>query len=113
MKKEKIYISGPVTGTSDYVQKFQKMENFIKRSFSDLDVVNPVRIMSQMPDTTYKQYLKLSLQLLDDCDLLVLLNGSEESKGCLVEVAYAKALGKEVLYEDDLVNCLSRLFSHK
>lgn len=108
---KKVYLSGPVSGTKDYVDRFVKMEILIRRNFYDLDVVNPVRVMAQMPESDYKQYIKLSLQLLDDCDYICILNGAENSKGAQLEAAYAQCMGIEIIYEEDFRSCLNQLCS--
>ena len=50
----KIYISGPITGTADYIQRFAKAEDELtKQGFS---VINPSKVNAQMPDdTTYEE----------------------------------------------------------
>ena len=40
----RIYISGPITGTTDYKQRFEETEKKLKETFPDADIVNPVKI---------------------------------------------------------------------
>ena len=48
--KEKIYLSGPITGTDDYTERFQKAEKELTRS--GFSVVNPASVNSMLPEDT-------------------------------------------------------------
>lgn len=52
----KIYISGQITGTDDFMERFQKAENDLKEKGHI--VYNPAHANSFMPDeTTYEEYM--------------------------------------------------------
>lgn len=96
----KIYISGPITGTTDYVERFQKAEEFLKEQSPDADVINPAKVSANLPESTeYEDYMKLSLCLLEMCNCIYMMEGWDDSKGALLEFQYAKAMGQGILYE--------------
>lgn len=66
-------------------------------------VYNPAHANSFMPEwTTYEEYMKVSLMLLDFADTIYMLNGWEESKGANREYGYALGKGYQILMEDTL-----------
>ena len=94
---KRIYISGPITGTTDYLERFDQAEEDLKEEFGDKVVIfNPARVNNGMPEqATYEQYMTISFALMDMCDAIYLLNGWEDSKGCNREYGYA--LGKDMI----------------
>lgn len=95
----KVYISGPITGTENYMERFEKAEKELTdRGYS---VINPAKVNAQLPDdTTYGEYMKMSLTMLDMCDYIYMLAGWENSKGACLEYQYAKTLGKNIIFQD-------------
>lgn len=70
----RVYISGPITGTEDYMERFARAE---KRLIIDgYSVINPASVNSMMPsDTTYEEYMKMSITMLDMCEAICMLKG--------------------------------------
>lgn len=88
----KMYLSGPISGTADYMERFAKAERELKNE--EVIVVNPAKIFSHLPeDTTWEQYMELSLVMLKMCDAICLLEGWESSNGANLENAEAVKLG--------------------
>lgn len=83
-----IYISGAITGTADYMERFNKAEN--KLANQGYDVVNPARINANLPTIcTHEDYMKVCIAELSICDTIYLLKGYAYSEGALEELAYA------------------------
>ncbi len=88
----KIYLSGPISGTVDYMERFAEAERDLTNDGAI--VVNPAKILSYLPeDTTWEQYMELSLVMLKMCDAICLLEGWESSNGAALENAEAVKLG--------------------
>ena len=94
----KVYISGAITGTDDYMERFKAAEERLTRE--GMSVINPAHANSYMPeDTTYEEYMKVSFCLLEMCDAIYMLRGWEESRGANREYGYASAKGMIVMHE--------------
>jgi hypothetical protein len=102
MRKRKIYISGPISGTDDWKERFTRAEKELRVLYSaggeEIDVINPARI--EMPEgTTWQQYMDITLQMLRGCDEIYMLAGWRNSKGAQIERLYALGSGMEITHE--------------
>ena len=98
--KMRVYISGKITGTDDYIERFQEAEKRIN-DLIDVDVINPAKICSMIPKDafTHNEYMELCMLLLSKCDYIYLMKGWEESAGANMEYGYAVAADKIILKE--------------
>ena len=97
--KARIYLSGAITGCDDYIQHFEAAEKQL--TGEGFSVINPARILDQLPkDTTkYEEYMELSMNLLDMCDFICMLEGWEQSRGANREYGYALGMDKTIIKE--------------
>lgn len=96
-KKIRVYISGPITGTTDYMERFEAAE---KRLNGEYSVINPAKVNSNMPeDTTHEEYMNMSICMLSMCDAIFMLNGWEDSIGACEENIYALKNGIRIFRE--------------
>ena len=91
----KLYLSGAITGTDDYMDRFSMAEKSLEAEHT---IINPAKVNAQLPsDTDYEDYMKMSFCMLDMCDGIYLLQGWEKSCGSNRELGYAMAKGKIIL----------------
>jgi len=80
----KVYISGPMIGR-DYKNRFAMAEMELVQGGNV--AVNPARIAT--PHMTNEQYKEATQDLLDECDVILMLNGWQNIVECNVEMARA------------------------
>lgn len=97
---EVIYISGAISGTSDYMERFEKAEAFLRGK--GYKVINPAKVIRLLDDVLdYEDMMDIDMMLIDRADIIFMLNGWHESKRANRE--YGLAMGKEkiVIKEED------------
>lgn len=94
----KVYISGPITGTTDYMERFAQIERRLMRS--GYTVVNPAKVNAKLPaDTTHAEYMEMSFTMLDMCDAIFMMNGWQQSRGAGMEFDRAVRNGMTIGFE--------------
>ena len=94
----KIYISGAITGTDDYMERFAKAEKELTEQ--GYSVVNPAKVNAQLPeDTDYEDYMRMSFCMLSMCEAIYMLRGWSKSFGANRELGFAMAKNKVIMYE--------------
>ena len=84
----KVFISGPITGTTDYKERFAKAEEKLKAK--GFVVINPVRVTESLPeDTDWSEYMNITMSLLKMCQAIYQLDGCATSNGALIEHIWA------------------------
>lgn len=84
----RVYISGKITGTTDYIERFAKAEKELKdRGY---EVINPAEMCRSLPRLEHSQYMQLCMIALSFCDSIYMLDGWQESKGAWMEYIHAK-----------------------
>lgn len=86
----RIYLSGKITGTDDYMERFAEAEESLVRLGHS--VVNPAKVNAQMPtdSTTYEHYMQVSFALLGTCEAIYMMQGWEKSNRAMLELDYAR-----------------------
>ena len=88
-----VYIAGPTTGYENFNR--QSFHNVQHQLLMDGDVaLNP----ANLPDgLTQGEYMDICFAMIRAADAIYLLNGYEESKGVMAELAYAEKLELEIV----------------
>lgn len=106
MEKQKVYISGPMTGwpRNIYMRKFGKVEQILRRH--GYDTINPCRVWSCRWPWLYR-IVGYELTLLYDmwlimkrADRMYYIPGWSYSRGCQLEFSVAMRFGKHELNID-------------
>lgn len=94
----RIYISGAISGTTDFMERFAKADKeFTEQGCS---VLNPAKVNAQLPeDTSYEEYMKMCFCMLDMCESIFMLKGWEKSCGANREYGYALAKDMIIMFE--------------
>lgn len=96
----KVYLSGPITGTPDYLSRFEKAEEVCKRT-PNVSVVNPAKVNACLPEnTSYEEYMDMAFLMLKMCDTIYMMHGWEKSCGANREYGYALGAGMNIIFED-------------
>lgn len=104
MKKKVIYVSGKITGTSDYAERFSAVEN--KLIAEGYEVLNPVRTGKWLdhylePEKpTWTQYMKSAVAAMMKADYIYMMSGWNQSKGARLERFLARVLNYNIIYEE-------------
>lgn len=96
MRKEKVYISGKITGLpiDEAKDNFNNAENKLREK--GYEVVNPFN--NGLPEkSTWMEHMKADIKLLMECDLICLLSNWVDSKGAKIEFNIAKRMGYKVI----------------
>lgn len=97
---KKIYISGAITGTHDYMQRFALAQKELEAQ--GYSVINPALVNSNMPaDTTYEEYMQMAFTMLDMAGSIYMLQGWEKSKGAKEEHHHALVTGRIIFYQPE------------
>lgn len=103
MGKEYVYISGAITGTTDYEERFAKAKEVLQiRGFV---VCNPLDISavveSHNASPTWADYMKVDIRYLCVCESIYMLKGWQDSRGAKLEHHIAQELGMKIYYEEE------------
>ena len=94
----RIYISGAISNTDDFMERFEKAEKEL--TDQGYSVVNPAKVNAQLPSyTDYEDYMRMSFCMLSMCEAIYLLRGFEKSCGAKRELEFAKSEDMEIIYE--------------
>lgn len=91
----KTYIAGPMSGILNFNhQAFAYAATALRAAGHD--VRSPHEIDGGSTDQTWEWYMRRALQMLLDCDEIVLLPGWDQSKGAAFEREVAELLGMPI-----------------
>ena len=98
--REVIYIAGAISGTNDYMERFKNAENVIRKS--GRVPINPTIISKPLleANANHQQFMSVTIELLECCNGIYLLNGWERSTGAKEELMYALANNYNIYTEE-------------
>lgn len=93
----KVYISGPITGVKGYMKRFADAEADI--AAAGYTPINPAKVNAMLPpELTHADYMATSIAMLSICDVIYMLPGWQESRGCSIEFEYAYSNGITICF---------------
>jgi hypothetical protein len=95
-----IYISGKITGTDDYMERFARVEEEL--TAQGYAVVNPAKVNAMLPEDhmSHEMYMVTSIAMLSLCSTIYMMEGYETSAGALQELRYAVDHNLDIWKED-------------
>jgi len=99
MNKQKIYISGKITGLSpeQVSKKFEAAE--VHLTINGFDPINPVKLEhSGNTSHSWDKYMRTDLKALLDCDTIYMLPCWRNSNGAKVELQLAISLNYNIIW---------------
>ena len=103
------YISGPITGVEGWQERFIQAENWVKKTL-DTQIKTPRLIGKRLEEELEKteeqipweEYMRCCLRELTYCDTIYVMKDWEDSKGAVIEVQLAYALGLRIIFEQKM-----------
>ncbi|TFH96566.1 DUF4406 domain-containing protein [Porphyromonas levii] len=101
--KQKIYISGPITGLPEEKVRydFHEAENRLRRLFPTYELVNPLHNVLPF-DAPWEEHIEADLRIMEECNAVYFMDGWENSLGCQVEHARAVELLIDRYYQSPI-----------
>lgn len=90
----KIYLSGAMANCADIYRMLFYREQ-LKLERDGHTVINPAILPTGL---AHDKYMPICLSMIDGADAIYLFNNWQNSKGALLEKAYAEYQGKDVIY---------------
>lgn len=108
MHYKRTYISGAITGTNDYIERFkiaQMRLDHQEEKERERIIINPVehnlrRFENCSTEPSWEDYMREDIKLLCDCDTIYMLKGWEKSLGATIEFVLAKVLKLKIIFEE-------------
>ena len=98
----KIYISGAISNNKNYMEDFERAEDYLGKEFPKAEIINPALVNSFLPkSTTHEEYMKMSFLMLDMADAIFMMKNWKTSCGASQEYGYALAKDKTILFEKE------------
>ena len=93
-----LYLSGPITGNDNYIEQFFDAQHYLIIMFK-CPVLNP----ANLPDgLDYEQYMTIDMAMVKACDVMVMLDGWNNSNRARREHKRALELNKRIIEYGDL-----------
>lgn len=106
-RQMRIFISGPITGTKDYLERFAAAERELSRQ--GYEVINPAKVLAIVPiELSWDRCMDITIALLRECDAIYMLDKWEWSAGARVEHEYADKAGYRMLYQKDVIDAMAQ-----
>jgi hypothetical protein len=106
-RQMRIFMSGPITGTKDYLERFAAAERELSRR--GYEVINPAKVLAVVPiELSWDRCMDITIALLRECDAIYMLDKWEWSAGARVEHEHADKAGYRMIYQKDVIDAMAQ-----
>lgn len=96
------YISHPYTGNEEQNKKeAREIAAKLKKENPNVIVVNPLDFFTYAENLEYEEILQQCLEMLRQCDAIVMTGKWQYSRGCIAEAEEAAAVGIPIIFSGD------------
>lgn len=92
--KTALYLCGPITGTTDYEERFQDAQD--KLELAGYTVLNPIKLNLDPDPKNWSSAMKAAIALMFKADGIATLTDWHVSRGAYLEVSLASYIGMPV-----------------
>ena len=94
-----VYVSHPYTGDEERNRaEAAEIQRFLQERDPDMLFLNPIAMFAAVADMEYEQVMEYCLEVLRDCDMIVMSGEFMDSRGCTMEHTTARELGIPIRY---------------
>ena len=109
MQALNIYVAHPYDGQEENKKKVEEFIKLLikKNIFHKPNFISPIHNYGYLYNNMeYEKGIDLCLNLLNECDIILIpkFEKIKMSKGCLIELGYAKHKGMEIIHWEDVVS---------
>ena len=97
MTKPKFFLSHPRRPEKLIKENLEDADSIAKNELKGLNLVEPFKEIPQDGSVSEEQAMAECINLLMDCDGIIMTGDWEKSTGCFLEYRIAKATGKTIL----------------
>lgn len=99
---KKVYVAHPYEAKEENKKKVEKLINHLLKEWGEKYMfISPIHLFGYIYEAVpYEHGIEMCFQTLKDCDLLLIADFDyiKNSKGCLMELGFAKGKGIEIEY---------------
>ena len=93
------YISHPYTGDEESNRaEAAEIQRFLQKQYPDMLFLNPIAMFGILADMEYEQVMAYCIEVLRDCDMIVMSGEFMNSRSCTMEHTMARELGIPIRY---------------